>query len=190
VAARDITHEASELLTGALRKIAIVSFHARGLGRVLEDVTPYEIALQAHFEGLLYAGVSAEEKLTIALGHLSGIDSGGDTKLLGRRLRDRPELADLGRPILDWVGQREDNKTLADEARTLRNAATHRFYDKTGGPHGEWHYQVEVRPGHFADGMLLEFAEAYARHVGGLGAIIDTVAGRWELRLEPAPVEA
>jgi hypothetical protein len=112
------------------------------------------------------------------------------TKLLFRRLLDRVETAELGAEIRSWVGHREDGKTLADEARTLRNAATHRFYDKRGGGRGEWHYEVEDRPGHFVDGMVLEFAETYARHVDRLEPIVATVAERWKLDVEPAPVEA
>jgi hypothetical protein len=190
VGARDTGREASELLTGALRKVAIAQYHARELGRALEDANPYEIALQAHFEGLVYAGISAEEKLTIALGRLADTRTDKDTKLLFRRLLEREETAELGAQIRDWIGHREGGKTLPDEARTLRNAATHRFYDKRGGEHGEWHYEVEDRPGHFVDGLVLEFSEAYAGHVERLEPIIATVGERWELELEPAPVEA
>jgi hypothetical protein len=55
MAARDANRHASELLTGALRKIAVALYHAPELARVLEESNVYEIALQAHFEGLLYA---------------------------------------------------------------------------------------------------------------------------------------
>jgi hypothetical protein len=186
----DLRREASELLTGALRKVAITQYHARELGRVLDEAHPYEIALQAHFEGLIYAGVSAEEKLAIALSLLTDAGSGKDTKLLARRLLERPDLQDLGGQIRAWLGHRELDKMLAGEARTLRNAATHSFYDKRGGPQGEWHYEVEVRRGHFVDGLLFEFSEAYARHVERLEPIIAAVGERWELPVEPAPVEA
>jgi hypothetical protein len=188
--ARDANREARELLTGALRKVAITQYHARELVRVLDEVSPYEIALQAHFEGLVFAGISAEEKLAIALALLAGTGTDRDTKLLFRRLLDRVETAELGGEIRSWVGHREDGKTLADEARTLRNAATHRFYDKRGGERGEWHYEVQDRPGHFVDGMVLEFAETYARHVDRLEPIVATVAERWKVDVEPAPVEA
>ena len=188
--ARDRSREASELLTGALRKVAITLYHARELAQVLDHTNPYEIALQAHFEGLLYAGVSAEEKLAIALDVLVDTGTDKDTKRLARQLLEREETAELGAQIRDWLAHREVDKTLADEARTLRNAATHRFYDKRGGERGEWHYAVEDRPGHFVDGLLLEFSEAYASHVGRLEPIIATVGERWELQLEPAPVEA
>lgn len=188
--ARDTSREASELLTGALRKVAITQYHARELAQVLESANPYEIALQAHFEGLVFAGVSAEEKLAIALGVLAGTGTDKDTKLLARRLLEREELAELGAQLRDWVGHREDDKTLADEARTLRNAATHRFYDKRGGPRGEWHYEVEDRPGHFVGGLVLEFSAAYGLHVEQLEPMIATVGERWELQLVPAPVEA
>jgi hypothetical protein len=72
----------------------------------------------------------------------------------------------------------------------LRNAATHRFYDKRGGSRGEWHYEVEARPGRFCSGLVLEFAETYAGHVDELREVTETVAERWELRLAQAPVEA
>jgi hypothetical protein len=139
VSARDTSREASELLSGALRKAAITAYHARELARVLEDAKPYEIALQAHFEGLVYAGISAEEKLAIALDVLAGTGTDKDTKLLARRLLEREETAELGAQIREWLAYRDGGKTLADEARTLRNAATHRFYDKRGGERGEWH---------------------------------------------------
>ena len=188
--ASETIHEATELLNGALRKVAMTQYHARELAQVLEERDPFEIALQAHFEGVLYAGISAEEKLTQALGRLAGIDCGDDTKRLVMALRRREETDELGARIGDWVTAREDGKTLVEEARMLRNAATHGFYDKRGGPPpGEWHYQVEVR-GRFRDGLVLDFAEAYARHVDALRLIAETVAERWELRVEPAPVEA
>lgn len=188
--ARDPRREASGLLTGALRKVAVTQYHARELARVLDEANPYEIALQAHFEGLSYAGISAEEKLAIALDVLTGTGTDKDTKRLARQLLERDETAELGAQIRDWLSYRDAGKTLADEARTLRNAATHRFYDKRGGERGEWHYEVEDRPGHFVDGLVLEFSEAYAGHVEGLEPVIATVGERWELQLEPAPVDA
>ena len=182
--------EARELLSGALRKVAIAEYHARELARVLDEANPYEIALQAHFEGLVYAGISAEEKLAIALGGLTAAGTDKDTKRLARRLLEREETAELGARIRDWLAYRDSDKTLADEARTLRNAATHRFYDKRGGERGEWHYEVEDRPGHFVDGLVLELSEAYARHVARLEPIIAAVGERWELHPEARPVEA
>jgi hypothetical protein len=189
MAARDTNRHASELLTGALRKIAIAVYHARELARVLDEANVYEIALQAHFEGLLYAGVSAEEKLASALSTLAGTDSGPDSKLLTRRLLSQTETAELGGQLRDWLGHREMGKTLADEARTLRNLATHRFYDKRGGERGEWHYSAEDR-GQYLAGLVLEFSEAHARHVERLEPIVAAVADRWQLELEPVPVEA
>ncbi len=185
--ARDRAREASELLTASLRKVAIAQYHAGGLARALDAPNPYEIALQAHFEGLLYAGVSAEEKLAIALGGLAGTGTDKDTKLLARRLLEHEAMAELGAEIRDWLSHRQGGKTLSDEARALRNAATHRFYDKRGGERGEWHYEVEDRPGHFVDGLVLEFSEAYARHVERLEPLIVTIGERWELQVEAAP---
>jgi hypothetical protein len=180
---------AGELLTGALRKIAITAYHARELARVLEEGNVYEIALQAHFEGLLYAGVSAEEKLASALSGLVETESGADTKLLMRRLLSQNDMAELGEMLREWLRHREMDKTLADEARTLRNLATHRFYDKRGGERGEWHYAAEDR-GQYLDGLVLDFSEVYARHVERLEPIIAAVAERWQLDVEPVPVEA
>jgi hypothetical protein len=37
---------------------------------------------------------------------------------------------------------------------------------------------------------VLDFSEAYARHVERLEPIVRAVAERWELELEPVPVEA
>jgi hypothetical protein len=168
----------------------MATYHARELARVLDEANPYETALQAHFEGVLYGGVSAEEKLTQAVAMLIGSDCGGDTNRLVVALRRREETDELGRRLGRWLLGREDGKTLAEEARALRNAATHRFYDKRGGPRGEWHYEVKTGRSQFRDGLVLEFASAYARHLDELRAIAETVAERWELRLEPAPVEA
>jgi hypothetical protein len=190
VGARDTNRESRELLTGALRKVAIAQYHARELAKVLDDANPHEIALQAHFEGLVYAGISAEEKLAIAIDVLASTGTDKDTKLLARRLLAREETAEIGEQIRDWLAYREGGKTLANEARLLRNVATHRFYDKRGGERGEWHYEVEDRPGHFVDGLVLDVSEAYAGHVERLDPIIAAVGERWELQLEPAPVEA
>jgi len=64
------------------------------------------------------------------------------------------------------------------------------YYDKRGGQRGEWHYEIEDRPGYFVDGLVLEFSEAYARHAGRLEPIIATIGGRWELQLDLAKIEA
>ena len=175
---------------GALRKVAMIAYHARELARVLGEREPHEIALQAHFEGVLFAGISAEEKLVLALRSLVGGDVVADTSRLVRDLLDRQETKELGQRLARWLQSREEEKTLAEEARALRNAATHHFYDKRGGPRGEWHYEVEFPPGRFRSGLVLEFAEAYASHVGELCEIAETVAERWELQPQPAPVEA
>ena len=105
--ARDTSREASELLTGARRKVAITQYHTRELERVLDDANPDEIALQAHFEGLVYAGISAKEKLTVALSLVADTRTGKDTKALARRLLEREETSELGAELRDWVGHRE-----------------------------------------------------------------------------------
>ena len=94
--ARDPSREASELLTGAERKVAITQYHARELTQMLDDSSPYDIAVQAHFEGLVYAGTSAEEKLAISLDVLAGSGTDKDTKRLARWLLEREEMAELG----------------------------------------------------------------------------------------------
>ena len=70
---------------------------------MLDDANPYEIALQAHFEGLVYAGISTEEKLAIALDALADTATVKDTKLLARRLLERERRAELGAQIRDWL---------------------------------------------------------------------------------------
>ena len=51
--ASETIHEATELVNGALRKVAMTQYHAHELAQVLEEREPFEIALQAHFEGVL-----------------------------------------------------------------------------------------------------------------------------------------
>src|SRR5205807_1003396 len=116
-------------------------------------------------------GIAAEERLTQALCMLTDNDCGADTNRLVVALRRREVTAELGRRLGRWLVGREGGKTLAEEARALRNAATHRFYDKRGRPRGEWHYEVDTGRGQFRDGLVLEFASAYARHLDELRAI-------------------
>ena len=135
MAARDTTCEATDLLEGALRKVAMIAYYARELARVLDEHEPHKIALQAHFEGVLFAGISAKEKLVLALRSLVGGDVVADTSRLVRDLLGRQETEELGQRLARWLQSREEEKTLAEEARALRNAATHHFYDKRGGRH-------------------------------------------------------
>ena len=185
----EITREATELLDGALRKVAMTVFHARELARVLAQEGPYEISMQAHFEGVLYSGIAAEAKLAHALALLGGSDANANTSRLVRHLRQDEETEELGQRIGAWLTTSENGTTLASEARTLRNAATHSFYDKRGGEQGEWHYEVRTSQG-IRGGLVLELTDAYARHLDELRLVIETVAERWELRLMPIPAEA
>jgi hypothetical protein len=54
----------------------------------------------------LYAGISAEEKLALALGKLVDSTAGADTSRVVRDLRARPETEALGQQIARWLQAR------------------------------------------------------------------------------------
>jgi hypothetical protein len=66
-----------------------------------------------------------------------------ETALLRWAQRSKALIPLSGGLLREWLGHREMGKTLVDEARMLRNLATHRFYGKRGGERGEWHDSAE-----------------------------------------------
>jgi hypothetical protein len=143
--------------------VAITQYHERRLTRVLGDANPHEIALRANFEGV-YADISAEEKLAIALEALAGTGTDKDTKLLFRRLLDPSETAEFGARIRDWSGHHEGGKKARgrdvhapqhrDEPvlRQARRRRARRVALRGQGP-----------PRHFVDGFVLDFLRGLCR---------------------------
>ena len=179
--------EATRFLIGAIRKVAMARFHSREIGVLLDRPDPGEIALQAHFEGLVYAGVSAEEKLMRSLELLTGGETGARTNRVISRLRGHSETERLGQWLARWAAYRFDDVNLVGEARAIRNVATHEFYDRRVGTDGdEWYFQV--RRGRVVySGSVRRFAAAYAAHVDELGQIAREVAAQFGLAPPSAP---
>ena len=152
-------------------------FHSREIGVLLNGQDAGEIALQAHFEGLVYAGVSAEEKLMRSLELLTASETGARTNRVISRLRGHSETERLGQRLARWAAYRFDNVNLVGEARAIRNVATHEFYDRRVGTEGdEWYFQV--RRGRVVySGSVGRFAAAYAAHVDELGQIAGNGCG-------------
>ena len=179
--------EATRFLIGAIRKVAMARFHSREIGVLLNGQDAGEIALQAHFEGLVYAGVSAEEKLMRSLELLTASETGARTNRVISRLRGHSETERLGQRLARWAAYRFDDVNLVGEARAIRNVATHEFYDRRVGTEGdEWYFQV--RRGRVVySGSVGRFAAAYAAHVDELGQIAGTVAAQFGLAPPSAP---
>jgi hypothetical protein len=179
--------EATRFLIGAIRKVAMARFHSREIGVLLDGPDTGEIALQAHFEGLVYAGVSAEEKLMRSLELLTAGETGARTNRVIGRLRGHSETERLGQWLARWAAYRFDDVNLVGEARAIRNVATHEFYDRRVGTDGdEWYFQV--RRGRVVySGSVRRFAAAYGAHVDELGEIAREVAAQFGLAPPSAP---
>ena len=184
-AAAALAGEASRFLTGCYRKVAIGVYHARVLELEFSRPPVSEIAVQAHFEGLMYAGVSAEEKLVRGLELLIGADNAHTFRIV-RLLRRNEQTVELGRRLGRWAEFRVDDVALAEEARAIRNVATHEFYDRRGGEHGEWFY-VARRHRVVHSGPVRGFAAAYAAHLEELRLIAQAAASFFGLEPDLAP---
>jgi hypothetical protein len=142
------TEEAAEYLEAARCKVAIAGFHHEKLEQTLRAYPPDKTALQAHFEGLFYAGVAAFEKLIPGLAVLIGFAESARPAEVIAQLKTVAESQAIGRELELWTYARSHHATVIwDEANDIRNAATHRFYDKQQGPPGHFAYSVARRTG-------------------------------------------
>lgn len=176
--------EAAEYLEAARCKVAIASFHHENLEQALREYPPDKTALQAHFEGLFYAGVAAFEKLIPGLAVIIGFAGTARPAEVIAQLKSVAESHVIGRELELWTYAQSDHATVIwDEANDIRNAATHRFYDKQQGPPGHFAYSVAraYRIRRRRDGMLAEFSQEWISHVRKLLPIIDATCELWTL---------
>jgi hypothetical protein len=178
------TEEAAEYLEAARCKVAIAGFHHEKLEQTLRAYPPDKTALQAHFEGLFYAGVAAFEKLIPGLAVLIGFAESARPAEVIAQLKTVAESHAIGRELELWTYARSHHATVIwDEANDIRNAATHRFYDKQQGPPGHFAYSVAqaYRIRRRRDGMLAEFSQEWIAHVRELLPIIEGACELWSL---------
>lgn len=182
---------AREHLIAASRKVAITRYHVDRLQEALVEWPADLDALQAHFEGVFYAGVAATEKIVAALyllfDGLTGQEPDTDIGRVIRRLKDDAERYELGRALERWRYGRIGDKTFFEEARDIRNAATHEFSEKRHAPPGQWFYSVrnrDDRAGQWRSGRIDEFPAAYADHIAWLEPLIREIAEAWRIELE------
>jgi hypothetical protein len=177
---------AREYLFAAARKVAITRYHRDCLMSILQTWPTDEIALQAHFEGVFYAGSAASEKIASAIAILIGIEP-GDTRRVVRQLKEVDATSALAGELERWRYARADGKVIVDEGEDLRNAATHEFQEKRHAAPGDWFYSVRDSKGDGAwrSGRVDEFPSTYADHIDALEAIIERVADQWDALLDP-----
>lgn len=179
-----MSQEAAEYLEAARCKVDIAAYHHARLSETLEDYPPDKTSLQAHFEGLFYAGVAAYEKLIPGLALAAGMDETARPAEVIRHLKEEEATRELGRAVEVWKDARGENgRGILDEANEIRNAATHRFYDKQQGAPGHWAYSVaeSSRIRRRRDSMLAEFSEEWLGHVTELLPLIEAARELWQL---------
>jgi hypothetical protein len=170
----------AEYLSAAGRKIRVARYH-RDVLETLLGATPYPvsppIAIQAHFEGVLYAFVATTDQLAEAIE--LGLGGGGNRRTLDQVLTRLPRVS-------PWEELRAWSASpIVRDVRGIRKKATHHHYRKT--PRG---IQLEVEAlaasGYEGPRTLREYTSAAVKHLGELQAILEAV----EERLDTEPSDA
>jgi hypothetical protein len=87
VGEREAVSEARALLVAATRKVAVTVYHSQQLQNALPNSPAQIDAVQAHFEGVFYAGTAATEKTAAAISvSLDGISEQDPDPNIGRAI--------------------------------------------------------------------------------------------------------
>lgn len=162
--------KSQEYLHAAGRKIKIAIYHQEALRDLLERWTPragpLPIAMQAHFEGVLYAFIAAADQL--AEGIEFSLGRGGDRPNLDRVLQGLPDGGPW-RQLREW-----DDAAIVKDVRAIRRRATHHHYQKVLRG---FQVEVELPPTPVYDGLrtLGEYTAAAVAHLRQLEAILEAV---------------
>lgn len=166
-----------ELLDSAQHKLRLARYHGATLLAVLAQHPPDDvendlrIAMEAHLEGLAYAGTAAAEKTIrsldpAAIGERVPIHVMIQTAVAGNR---SPDVAAFARSFEGWWVGRGQRNRFAQAARDLRNDAAHATYTKTSnGP--QW--AMRIRGGRGAI-SLDDFAQGYLNELDSLQRLVN-----------------
>lgn len=111
-----------EYVDAAGRKILIASYHTEKLAALCGE-TGALIAIQAHFEGVLFAFVAASDQTAEALNLMKGLEIHNPN--LETVLNAYPE-GPLRTQLFKW-----HNAPIAGDIRAIRRLAVHHHYEKT-----------------------------------------------------------
>lgn len=154
-----------EYLDAATRKMQIGRYHVGELRALLEARPSYaSVAVQAHFEGVLYAFVAASDQLAEAINLQFAL--GLEQANLYDALERMPNSA-IRRRLFRW-----HNSAIAADVRSIRRQAVHHHYKKT--PQGP---RLEVQPPrgkpYGGSRTLGEYATSAVSHLERLGPLVE-----------------
>lgn len=134
------------------------------------------IALEAHLEGLAYAGTAAAEKTirSVDPDHLRSDTSVENMIRTLRARKDSPEASFAGAFEKWWSGRNRGTR-WAQTARDLRNDASHSFYEKGPGT-GDWLMVIRDRNPIFLNVFTIEYLQEL-EELAALVADAEQVAG-------------
>lgn len=145
-------------LTAAERKVEIAEHELANLRLRLTGDLPSEapVALQADFEGVLHAFSAAVDQVAEGLG-------------LGNRHRAKalPDVSDCVWKARDWL-----TDEVVGQVATVRNRATHGYYDKRARGGGIWDIWTYQARGERSHGDVESFAGRAVMHLGELRPIL------------------
>lgn len=165
-----------EYVKAAQRKVQMAQYHLRRLEDDADALAVFgeypPISAQAHFEGVLYAFIAAQDQVAEAI--LRAFPPApmqlpkGRRTLLDRALTSMPG-SQLRRRIVEW---RET--PIVDDVRWVRKRATHHHYTKLAP--GRLGFAVQKPTGSVTpyDGAreLVEYARAAVEHAEDLGGVL------------------
>jgi hypothetical protein len=171
-------------LAACHRRVEIAEWHHSELSKIIDDAQANEIALQAHFEGALTAGIAAYELFAKAVTEaLTGSpDTRSNHVVLALRGAARD---DLGRKLEAWKDRRFEDVRLLTEAQDVRNGVEHDFYEKHGARPFEWHYEVreDGRPNVFHSKRIDLFLAEWVGHLRELRSLAEQASRELPARL-------
>lgn len=169
----------NEYLVAASNKLDVTRYHIDRLRRITPDDESARIPIQAHIEGILYAGAAAADQIAEALNLLLHLEISNVTperlfESVGGAQCDVTGLRRCVEHFEAWARRR-----LVRNARELRRRATHHYYDKThSGERGWFLEEVEIRGAaepYRGRRDVHSYCEAFARELDALQAMIDCI---------------
>lgn len=155
-------------IDAAHRKIEIAAFHCAQLERALADCVPPhdgrpDIPVQAFFEGVVVATVSAIDQVTQATNSALGLGLAAGNLFAGAA----PEIERRVPEFKTW-----SNQPVGRDLRKLRVRMVHYSYDKP--PNGSPAWQVEAaNPDYTGSRELLAYSKAAIAYAQELAVIAD-----------------
>lgn len=164
-----------EYIRAAERKIAIAKYHLDRLAQQPAQVPEPSIAEQAHFEGVIFAFVSATEQAAGAIHVACG--GTGRAQPLHVLLPRIPASETLAR-LKTWV---ED--PVARDVREVRNRAAHRYYKKIGVGEAARVQEPLEGNGYGGPRELVPYCFAVINHLECLKPLLADLGGEFDGRM-------